>query len=246
VRITRAVGRKPLETRAHKGYSGFILRFTQSLLLVGLLSLGASACSDRESATSTTGSTTGSDSGLVAELESELATAQQDVASAREDVEARARTVAQLQADLDRAREQARASAAEAAAATGTLNNLASLFEKASSELCPPAAPALPADLASELVRWLSDTQGSVPDGTEATLTGGVTAQGWWLFTAEFNMRFQPAIFVRSPSEEFIVAWSGLGGSEIEVRAWVYDSSPSMPAKLALCADVGTIFLDRP
>jgi hypothetical protein len=209
-------------------------RFTQSFLLVGLLSLGVPGCSSEGNPTSTAAP----NSGTVDELETELAEAQQELASAQGDVEALEETVVQLQTDLDRAREQAREATAASAQAIEILDSIVALLQYASSELCPTDAPALPADLASELVDWLADTESSVPAGIEATLSGGVTALGWWLFTAEFDRRFQPGIFVRSPDGDFTVAWGGIGSPEIAIRAWVYNAEPSMPAELALCIDV--------
>lgn len=220
---------------------GLVVKLPKSLLLVALFSLGVPACSDEGSATSTTAG----DSALVEDLESQLDAAREELASAQGDVAALETTIVQLQADLEQAREGAREASAEGAVATGTLANLTSLLEKLSTELCPTDVPAFPPDLASELVDWLAETQSSVPPDTEATLTGGVTAEGWWVFTAVFNMRFEAGLFVRDPDGEITVAWGGVADSEIVIRAWVYDSEPSMPAELALCVDVDG-FVDSP
>ena len=217
------------------------MRIPRAILLVGLLAVGAPACSDDDGATSTTAP----DSALVEELESQLEAAQQELASAEGDVAALENTVIDLQARLEDAQREAREAALEGAVATETLGNLTPLVEALSSELCPADTPALPAEFAGELIEWLSETQSSVPADTEATLTSGVTADGWWVFTAVFNMRFEAGVFVRDPDGEFTVAWGGVSESEIVIRAWIYDSAPSMPAELALCVDVDD-FVEHP
>jgi hypothetical protein len=95
---------------------------------------------------------------------------------------------------------------------------------------------------------WLIDTesgQGSIPPSTAPTLSRGVTGNGWWLFTAEFNQRFQAGLFVRNPDGDFASVWGGIGSSEAGLRAWIYGAEPALPVELVLCADVGE-FIESP
>jgi len=212
-------------------------------VLLTIVVLVLSACGGSSGATSTsTGTSTVPDrTDEIARLEADLAMALGDLAIAEDDREELERAVARVQADLSNAQAEARRSAAEAASAVGSMEGLESLLDSLGAELCPANQPAVPAGLADDLMAWLVETeseQGQTPAGTEVIIGSAVTAEGWWLFRADFTARFQPAVVARSPDGDFTITWGGIADSATVIRAWIHGAVPAMPAELALCLDV--------
>ena len=210
------------------------------LLLVTTLLLVA--CTGGSDATSTTlGSTQPDRTDEVAQLQADLVAALADLEAAENDRDDLEREVARLEAERTVAREEARRSAAEAALAVESLDQLESLVAAVRAEICPADPPTPSASLATDLMEWLIETQsdaGEIPAGTEAIMGSVVTAEGWWLFRAEFTGRFEPGVFVRDPGGDFAVVWGGIADTEAVIRAWIHGAAPEMPAELALCLDV--------
>jgi hypothetical protein len=103
-----------------------------------------------------------------------------------------------------------------------------------------------PAGLPDSLIRWLRQTQsqsGEVPDDLRLTISGAAGRDGWWVFTADFNTRFQPGVFLRDVDGVFRILWGGFASSEVELWAYLLGDTSDAPAGLATCVDLSA-FID--
>jgi hypothetical protein len=93
-------------------------------------------------------------------------------------------------------------------------------------------------DLAASLTTWVHDRFDDLPEELEVSVAEVVGLDGWWVGHGEFSSHLEGAIFAWSPDSDISVAWSGNADSEYDVRSYMLDANPEVPAALLGCVDV--------
>ena len=187
---------------------------------------------DAQSEAATTAST-------IADFESALAAAQADLRDTQMMLRSTRQTLDQLQSESFSLLDSQAALHEQYELGQATLGRLVDA-------ICEGVDTELPASLPESLVSWLKQTQsisGEVPDDLGITFMDAVGRDAWWVFTAEFNSRFQPGVFLRDADGGFQILWGGFASTEVELWAYLLQESPGGPAGLVTCIDLSP-FID--
>ncbi len=206
--------------------------------------------------------TSDSDAERADEAEAQLAVAQADLATAQADAAGAASTIARLQSDLttaqatlrdtqtmltstERTLERMRGENTSLLDSQATFNEQYEALDAAlhllAEAVCLGVNTEPPADLSGSLVSWLKQTQnnsGEVPDELGVTIIDVAGRDGWWVFTADFDSRFQPGVFLRDPHNGFQILWGGFASSVVELWTYLLRDNPGLPAGLVTCVDL--------
>jgi hypothetical protein len=203
----------------------------------------------------------GADQKRADQAEAQVAALQTDLADAQSQAATTASTIADLESNLAAAQADLRDTQTMLASTERTLERLrtdsqATLnehYELAQATLyllveavCQGIDTEPPSALPDSLRQWLKQTEspaGDVPDDLGVIITSAAGRDGWWVFAAEFNTRFQPGVFLQDADGGFRPLWGGFAPTEVEIRAYLFQENPDLPAELAVCVDLSP-FID--
>ena len=105
-------------------------------------------------------------------------------------------------------------------------------------EVCYQASVDREDRMADELLAWVHDRFEDLPADLEASVSGAIGADEWWVAHGGFSSHLEGAIFLWDPDGNISLAWSGSAASEYEIREYMLTTLPEAPPAMLGCVDL--------